>query len=80
MSNYDDEAELKRLHTEEMEGGFPINGKQEQAGDLSDNAMQYLQQIKELKEQLEDAILGVQRLEMAILGYTKALEEELKGH
>ena len=43
--------------------------------------MDYLQQIKELQEQLEEQVRGQQRLEMAILGYKIALEDEMKkGH
>lgn len=75
---HDDEEDLKRLHEEEIEGqGVVKNGKQE---NLTENAMAYLQQIKILQEELEESLINIQRIEMAILGYTKSLEDELKGH
>lgn len=77
MSSYNDAEELARLHTEEYEGGKPIPSND--AGGLTEVAMDYLQQIKELQEQLDEQIRGVQRLEMAILGYSSALQEEMSG-
>ena len=46
---------------------------------LSDIAISYLAQIQDLQEQLEQENLKVQRLEMAIRGFTLALQEEIKG-
>ena len=78
MDEYNDAEELERMHSEETPEGKKLNG--EEAG-LSDLAMDYLQQIKELQEQLEEQVRGQQRLEMAILGYKIALEDEMKkGH
>lgn len=74
---YSEENELKRLHEEEIEGQGIVNGKND---NLTENAMAYLQQIKILQEELEESLINIQRIEMAILGYTKSLEEELKGH
>ena len=42
-------------------------------------AIAYLAQIQDLQEQLEQENLKVQRLEMAIRGFTMALQEEIKG-
>ena len=47
--------------------------------DLSDKAISYLAQIQDLQEQLEQEKLKVERLEMAIRGFTMALQEEIKG-
>jgi hypothetical protein len=46
--------------------------------DLSDTAISYLAQIQDLQEQLEQEYLKVQRLEMAIKGFSMALQEELE--
>tara|TARA_A100001015_G_scaffold307443_1_gene403372 strand:- start:466 stop:705 length:240 start_codon:yes stop_codon:yes gene_type:complete len=76
MDSYNDEEELARMHTEETPEGKRLDIEDEKG--LSDLAMDYLQQIKELQEQLEEQVRGQQRLEMAILGYKLALEEEMK--
>ncbi len=49
---------------------------------LSNTAMGYLNQIKELQEQRDQLILSIETLDMSILGYSHALEEEMskKGH
>jgi len=46
--------------------------------DLSDTAISYLAQIQDLQEQLEQEYLKVQRLEMAIKGFSIALQEEIE--
>jgi len=46
--------------------------------DLSDTAISYLAQIQDLQEQLEQEYLKVQRLEMAIKGFSMALQEEIE--
>ena len=46
--------------------------------DLSDLAISYLSQMKDLQEQLRQEYLKVQRLEMAIKGFGISLQEELK--
>ena len=46
---------------------------------LSDKAISYLAQIQDLQEQLEQEQMKVERLEMAIKGFTVALQEEIKG-
>jgi len=45
---------------------------------LSDLAISYLSQMKDLQEQLRLEYLKVQRLEMAIKGFGISLQEELK--
>ena len=47
--------------------------------ELSDLAISYLAQIQDLQEQLDQDNLKIQRLEMAIKGFTVALQEEIKG-
>jgi|TARA_Y100000361_G_scaffold117501_1_gene108674 TolA-binding protein len=47
--------------------------------ELSDLAISYLAQIQDLQEQLDQENLKIQRLEMAIKGFTVALQEEIKG-
>jgi|TARA_R110001606_G_C14906978_1_gene594790 hypothetical protein len=78
MNEYNDELELEQLHSEETPEGKKLNGKDE----ITDLAMDYLQQIKDLQEQLEDQVRGMQRIEMSIIGYKLALQEEIdkKGH
>ena len=48
------------------------------AEDLSEIAIQYLAQIQDLQDQLEQEYLKVQRLEMAIKGFSFALQEEIE--
>jgi hypothetical protein len=45
---------------------------------FSEEAIGYLSQMKDLQEQLKQAYLKVQRLEMAIKGFAVSLQEELK--
>ena len=49
---------------------------------LSNTAMGYLNQIKDLQEQRDQLTLSIETLDMSILGYSHALEEEMgkKGH
>ena len=50
---------------------------------LSNTAMGYLNQIKDLQEQRDQfTALSIETLDMSILGYSHALEEEMgkKGH
>lgn len=74
----------------EEEGGHmgykePVVPPQEPTGsavdysNLSEVAISYLAQIQDLQEQLEQENLKVQRLEMAIRGFSMALQEELEG-
>jgi hypothetical protein len=70
-----DSIELRPESEWENEG----EGAPEPAPDLSDRAISYLAQIQDLQEQLEQERLKVERLEMAIRGFTLALQEEIKG-
>lgn len=70
-----DEIELRPEEEWEVEG----EGAAEPTPDLSDKAISYLAQIQDLQEQLEQEKLKVERLEMAIRGFTLALQEEIKG-
>ena len=70
-----DEIELRPEEEWEVEG----EGAVEPTSDLSDKAISYLAQIQDLQEQLEQEKLKVERLEMAIRGFTLALQEEIKG-
>jgi len=45
---------------------------------LSELGVMYLAQIQDLQQQLEQEYLKVQRLEMAIKGFSIALQEEMK--
>lgn len=45
---------------------------------LSEQALLYLAQIKDLKQQLDQELIKIQRLEMAIKGFGYALQEELE--
>ena len=45
---------------------------------LSERAIVYLAQIRDLQQQLEQEHLKVQRLEMAIKGFSIALQEEME--
>lgn len=83
-SEYNEEEELRRLHTIEDEDeriprstlGLDTNFD---ASNLTDDAMFFLGQIKELQEELEVKMKAVQRVEMAILGYTHALQDAMQG-
>ena len=70
-----DTIELRPETEWEVEG----EGASDPTPDLSDKAISYLAQIQDLQEQLEQENLKVQRLEMAIRGFTMALQEEIKG-
>ena len=69
----------------ENEGGYKdglamqINDKKVDSKNLSDKAISYLAQIQDLQDQLQQENLKVERLEMAIRGFTMALQEEIKG-
>ena len=79
MNKDQDSLDLARLHTEEADGGGSLSEDQ----GLTDDTLLYLQQIKDLQEKLQKQLLGVQETEMAILGYSYSLQEELenkKGH
>ena len=70
-----DSIELRPESEWENEG----EGAPDTTPDLSDRAISYLAQIQDLQEQLEQEKLKVERLEMAIRGFTMALQEEIKG-
>lgn len=82
------ESILLRPQSEwEIEGGRSIDWdhapKKEDTSldNLSDTAIAYLAQIQDLQDQLDQEYLKVQRLEMAIKGFSISLEEEIKkGH
>ena len=69
----------------ENEGGYrdglamQVDDKKIDPKSLSDKAISYLAQIQDLQEQLQQENLKVERLEMAIRGFTMALQEEIKG-
>ena len=46
---------------------------------LSDVAVSYLAQMKDLQQQLQEEYIKIQRLEMALRGFNAALQEEIKG-
>jgi poly-D-alanine transfer protein DltD len=69
-----EEEQLKALHEWDDERGQ----KSSSNNDLSDMAMVYLAQIKDLQKQYEEERLGLQRLEMSIRGFHAALKEELE--
>ena len=71
MAEMTEEEQLAALHEWEDEA---VEGSTE----LSDLAMLYIEQIKELQEQLGQEILKVQKLEMAIKGFNMSLQEEMK--
>ena len=65
----------------ELEQGREVEEVEEKlpTSDLSDKAISYLAQIQDLQEQLQQEQLKVERLQMAIRGFTLALQEEIKG-
>ena len=70
----EEEEQLAALHEwedENKEGESPSYG-------MSDLSMLYLAQIKELQELLEEEIIKVQKLEMAIKGFKISLQEEME--
>lgn len=69
-----EEEQLKALHEWDDERGQQSSSN----NDLSDMAMVYLAQIKDLQKQYEEERLGLQRLEMSIRGFHAALKEELE--
>tara|TARA_X000001382_G_C3159343_1_gene175697 strand:+ start:285 stop:539 length:255 start_codon:yes stop_codon:yes gene_type:complete len=76
-STYNDAKELEKMHKWETAGkGYDP----EPSEGLSDVAMEYLTQIKELQEQKAQQVLAIQTLDMAILGYSHALQDELGGN
>tara|TARA_B100000073_G_C23427040_1_gene449617 strand:+ start:368 stop:610 length:243 start_codon:yes stop_codon:yes gene_type:complete len=72
------EIELAPEDEWEVEQGSEVEEEQEKP-DLSDKAISYLAQIQDLQEQLQQEQLKVERLQMAIRGFTLALQEEIKG-
>lgn len=56
----------------------PVEEAAESDSNLSELGVMYLAQIQDLQQQLEQEYLKVQRLEMAIKGFSIALQEEMK--
>ena len=56
----------------------PAEETKESDSNLSELGVMYLAQIQDLQQQLEQEYLKVQRLEMAIKGFSMALQEEMK--
>jgi|TARA_B110000259_G_C13926342_1_gene367001 hypothetical protein len=71
--NPSEEEDLTSMHTWEDENGSTSKNDQ-----LSDTAMLYLAQLKELQKQYEQERIQIQRLEMSIRGFNAALKEELE--
>ena len=72
----EDAIELRPESEWEDENRRPVEDVS--ATDLSDTAIHYLAQIQDLQDQLEQEYLKVQRLEMAIKGFSMALQEEIE--
>ena len=71
---------IELLPEDEWENADGVSAEEtSEVPDLSDKAISYLAQIQDLQEQLEQEKLKVERLEMAIRGFTMALQEEIKG-
>jgi hypothetical protein len=51
--------------------------KEAEGKGLSNKALMYMEQIKDLQQQLTIEYMKVERLEMAIRGYNSALKEEI---
>ena len=66
-----EEEALVNMHTWEDESP-------PKSTELSDTAMLYLAQLKELQKQYEQERIQLQRLEMSIRGFNAALKEELE--
>ena len=74
-NSYDDAKALQDMHEWETSGkGYD---KDQPGRGLSEFAMECLNQIKELQEQREQQLIAIQTLDMAILGYSHALQEEM---
>jgi len=71
MTEMTEEEDLVNMHTWEDES--PPESPQ-----LSDTAMLYLAQLKELQKQYEQERIQLQRLEMSIRGFNAALKQELE--
>ena len=56
----------------------PEDNTSAEENNLSERAIVYLAQIQDLQQQLEQEHLKVQRLEMAIKGFSIALQEEIE--
>lgn len=72
MTEMTEEEQLAALHEWEDEG------RETPPSDISDLAMLYLAQIKELQEHLQEEVIKIQKLEMAIKGFKISLQEELE--
>ena len=73
-----DELDLERMHTVEDEAGNVLSPPKRK-DTVSDDALIYISQIKELQEKYEQKVLEAQEIEMAILGYSSMLETEMRG-
>ena len=70
------EYEIPLQPEKQWEEEFGPNGAD--SDELSDLALSYLAQMKDLQQQLQTEYLKIQRLEMAIKGFNMSLQEELK--
>jgi hypothetical protein len=71
MQTNEEEEDLVNMHTWEDENA-------PESPQLSEVAMLYLAQLKELQKQYEQERIKLQRLEMSIRGFNAALKEELE--
>jgi hypothetical protein len=71
MMQTNEEEDLVNMHTWEDENA-------PESSQLSEVAMLYLAQLKELQKQYEQERIKLQRLEMSIRGFNAALKEELE--
>ena len=71
MMQTNEEEDLVNMHTWEDENAT-------ESSQLSEVAMLYLAQLKELQKQYEQERIKLQRLEMSIRGFNAALKEELE--
>ena len=71
MMQTNEEEDLVNMHTWEDENA-------PESSQLSEVAMLYLAQLKELQKQYEQERIKLQRLEMSIRGFNAALKEEFE--
>lgn len=71
------EKSRKETHAKEKEEYHRKKFYEELQENMSDLAISYVLQIKEIRQELQQEYLKIQKLEMSIRGFTAALHEEL---
>jgi hypothetical protein len=76
LNEWEDESK-DRAKTREELAKKVASGNYDNPDELTDVALNYMAQIKDLEQQLQVEYMKIQRVEMAVKGFKQALKEEM---